>query len=84
MAASAGAAQATVLARHGRWQDPHLPGDDHAGTLETIDPTLVTLLLQNGYVPVLTRPRRARRARRSTSMATSWPWSWRPCSARTG
>lgn len=30
--------------------------DDHAGTLETIDPTLVNLLLQNGYVPVLTPP----------------------------
>ncbi len=30
--------------------------DDHAGTLETVDPTLVRLLLQNGYVPVLTPP----------------------------
>jgi acetylglutamate/LysW-gamma-L-alpha-aminoadipate kinase len=30
--------------------------DDHAGTLETIDPALVQLLLQNGYTPVLTPP----------------------------
>jgi acetylglutamate/LysW-gamma-L-alpha-aminoadipate kinase len=30
--------------------------DDHAGTLETIDPTLVRLLLANGYTPVLTPP----------------------------
>jgi [amino group carrier protein]-L-2-aminoadipate 6-kinase len=30
--------------------------DDHAGTLEVVDPTLVRLLLANGYVPVLTPP----------------------------
>ena len=30
--------------------------DDHAGTLETVDPSLVQLLLQNGYTPVLTPP----------------------------
>jgi acetylglutamate/LysW-gamma-L-alpha-aminoadipate kinase len=30
--------------------------DDHAGTLETVDPSLVLLLLQNGYTPVLTPP----------------------------
>ena len=30
--------------------------EDHAGTLETIDPSLVRLLLQNGYTPVLTPP----------------------------
>ena len=30
--------------------------DDHAGTLETVDPSLVRLLLANGYVPVLTPP----------------------------
>ena len=30
--------------------------DDHAGTLETVDPSLVRLLLQNGYTPVLTPP----------------------------
>ncbi len=30
--------------------------DDHAGTLETVDPSLVRLLLENGYVPVLTPP----------------------------
>ncbi|MBA2277557.1 MAG: [LysW]-aminoadipate kinase [Chloroflexia bacterium] len=30
--------------------------DDHAGTIETIDATLVRLLLANGYVPVLTPP----------------------------
>jgi acetylglutamate/LysW-gamma-L-alpha-aminoadipate kinase len=30
--------------------------DDHAGTLETVDPTLVRLLLDHGYVPVLTPP----------------------------
>ena len=30
--------------------------DDHAGTIEQVDPTLVRLLLANGYVPVLTPP----------------------------
>ena len=30
--------------------------DDHAGTIETIDASLVTLLLQSGYLPVLTPP----------------------------
>jgi [amino group carrier protein]-L-2-aminoadipate 6-kinase len=30
--------------------------DDHAGTLEKIDPSLVRLLLDNGFVPVLTPP----------------------------
>ena len=30
--------------------------DDHAGTLERVDPSLVRLLLQNGYTPVLTPP----------------------------
>ena len=30
--------------------------DDHAGTLETVDLTLVRLLVQNGYMPVLTPP----------------------------
>jgi acetylglutamate/LysW-gamma-L-alpha-aminoadipate kinase len=30
--------------------------DDHAGTLQTVDPTLVRILLQNGYTPVLTPP----------------------------
>jgi acetylglutamate/LysW-gamma-L-alpha-aminoadipate kinase len=30
--------------------------DDHAGTLETVDSTLIQLLLQNGYTPVLTPP----------------------------
>jgi acetylglutamate/LysW-gamma-L-alpha-aminoadipate kinase len=30
--------------------------DDHAGTLETVDPSLIRLLLVNGYVPVLTPP----------------------------
>jgi acetylglutamate/LysW-gamma-L-alpha-aminoadipate kinase len=30
--------------------------DDHAGTLEVVDPTLVRLLLANGYTPVLTPP----------------------------
>lgn len=30
--------------------------DDHAGTLENVDPALVRLLLDNGYVPVLTPP----------------------------
>jgi [amino group carrier protein]-L-2-aminoadipate 6-kinase len=30
--------------------------DDHAGTLETVDPSLVRLLLDNGFVPVLTPP----------------------------
>lgn len=30
--------------------------DDHAGTLEAVDPALVELLLANGYVPVLTPP----------------------------
>jgi acetylglutamate/LysW-gamma-L-alpha-aminoadipate kinase len=30
--------------------------DDHAGTLEVVDPSLLRLLLANGYVPVLTPP----------------------------
>ena len=30
--------------------------DDHAGTLETVDPTLIRLLLDNGHQPVLTPP----------------------------
>jgi len=30
--------------------------DDHAGTLETVDPTLIRLLLANGFQPVLTPP----------------------------
>ena len=30
--------------------------EDHAGTLETVDPSLVRLLLQHGYTPVLTPP----------------------------
>jgi acetylglutamate/LysW-gamma-L-alpha-aminoadipate kinase len=30
--------------------------DDHAGTLEAIDPSVVQLLLENGYTPVLTPP----------------------------
>jgi acetylglutamate/LysW-gamma-L-alpha-aminoadipate kinase len=30
--------------------------DDHAGTLESVDPSLIRLLLDKGYVPVLTPP----------------------------
>lgn len=30
--------------------------DDHAGTLTAIDPSLIRLLLDNGYIPVLTPP----------------------------
>jgi len=30
--------------------------DDHAGTLERVDPTLIRLLLDNGFQPVLTPP----------------------------
>jgi acetylglutamate/LysW-gamma-L-alpha-aminoadipate kinase len=30
--------------------------DDHAGTIEQFDPTLVNLLLANGFLPVLTPP----------------------------
>ena len=30
--------------------------DDHSGTIEAVDPTLVRLLLDNGFVPVLTPP----------------------------
>jgi acetylglutamate/LysW-gamma-L-alpha-aminoadipate kinase len=30
--------------------------DDHAGTLEHVDPQLIRLLLDNGYLPVLTPP----------------------------
>jgi len=30
--------------------------DDHAGTLQAVDPSLVLLLLQSGYTPVLTPP----------------------------
>jgi [amino group carrier protein]-L-2-aminoadipate 6-kinase len=35
---------------------PKVLRDDHAGTLETIDACLVKLLLDNGYLPVLTPP----------------------------
>jgi acetylglutamate/LysW-gamma-L-alpha-aminoadipate kinase len=35
---------------------PKILRDDHAGTLEVVDPTLVRLLLANGYLPVLTPP----------------------------
>jgi acetylglutamate/LysW-gamma-L-alpha-aminoadipate kinase len=35
---------------------PKVLRDDHAGTLETVDSSLVQLLLQNGYTPVLTPP----------------------------
>jgi acetylglutamate/LysW-gamma-L-alpha-aminoadipate kinase len=35
---------------------PKVLRDDHAGTLETVDPTLVRLLLDHGYTPVLTPP----------------------------
>src|ERR671910_1885529 len=30
--------------------------DDHAGTIEAVDATLLRLLMENGYVPVLTPP----------------------------
>ena len=30
--------------------------DDHAGTIEVVDMSLISLLLANGYVPVLTPP----------------------------
>lgn len=30
--------------------------DDHAGTIDAVDTSLITLLLANGYVPVLTPP----------------------------
>lgn len=35
---------------------PKVLRDDHAGTLETVDPTLIRLLLDNSYLPVLTPP----------------------------
>lgn len=35
---------------------PKVLRDDHAGTLETVDVSLVRLLLDNGYAPVLTPP----------------------------
>ncbi len=35
---------------------PKILRDDHAGTLQSVDTSLVTLLLDNGYVPVLTPP----------------------------
>jgi acetylglutamate/LysW-gamma-L-alpha-aminoadipate kinase len=35
---------------------PKVLRDDHAGTLQTVDPALVRLLLEHGYVPVLTPP----------------------------
>lgn len=35
---------------------PKVLRDDHAGTIENIDITLVSLLLDNGFVPVLTPP----------------------------
>lgn len=35
---------------------PKVLRDDHAGTLQTVDPLLVRLLLDHGYIPVLTPP----------------------------
>jgi len=35
---------------------PKVLRDDHAGTIEQIDVTLIQLLLDNGYVPLLTPP----------------------------
>jgi [amino group carrier protein]-L-2-aminoadipate 6-kinase len=35
---------------------PKVLRDDHAGTIKTIDPTLIRLLLDGGYLPVLTPP----------------------------
>ncbi|MDP9370346.1 MAG: [LysW]-aminoadipate kinase [Chloroflexota bacterium] len=35
---------------------PKVLRDDHAGTIEAVDPALVRLLLQAGYLPVLTPP----------------------------
>jgi acetylglutamate/LysW-gamma-L-alpha-aminoadipate kinase len=35
---------------------PKILRDDHAGTLEVVDPTLIRLLLDHGYTPVLTPP----------------------------
>lgn len=35
---------------------PKVLRDDHAGTIEQFDPTLINLLLANGYLPVLTPP----------------------------
>ncbi|CAN5561578.1 [LysW]-aminoadipate kinase [soil metagenome] len=35
---------------------PKVLRDDHAGTIEQIDTTLIQLLLDNGYVPLLTPP----------------------------
>jgi acetylglutamate/LysW-gamma-L-alpha-aminoadipate kinase len=35
---------------------PKVLRDDHAGTIEQIDTTLISLLLDNGYVPLLTPP----------------------------
>jgi len=35
---------------------PRVFRDDHAGTIEAVDATLVRLLMENGYVPVLTPP----------------------------
>src|SRR5918998_671990 len=35
---------------------PKVLRDDHAGTLEVVDPSLVRLLLQNDYMPVLPPP----------------------------
>jgi acetylglutamate/LysW-gamma-L-alpha-aminoadipate kinase len=35
---------------------PKVLRDDHAGTIEHVDITLISLLLENGFVPVLTPP----------------------------
>ena len=35
---------------------PKVLRDDHAGTIERIDITLINLLLDNGFVPVLAPP----------------------------
>ena len=57
--------------------------DDHAGTIEQVDTTLVRLLLDAGYLPVMTPPALAlEEGRRSTSTGTSFRSSWRSSSAR--
>ncbi len=35
---------------------PKVLRDDHAGSIEAVDISLISLLLENGYVPVLTPP----------------------------
>ena len=58
--------------------------DNHAGTLERVDVSLLRLLLDSGRLPCSRLRRSPTGARRSTSTATGWRPSWPSRWARGG